>query len=543
MTYWEQRAIDSIGRMEAAVNETLPELVKSFEKAKRDLNDQIYRFYGRYAVNNKISLEEAKKILTFSELKDFRGNLKEYEKLAKDSVGTFNLEVSNLSTKARITRLQALYAQCDAILQRLYQEQKKQIESTAKETFNSEYYHSLFNIEDYTGFQFEFSKPATSFIQKIIEQPVYGADISTHLWRQDIDTGFKIRQTLNNMFVTGRPPQDFAEELQKAIGVIRVDTNGNVTGTGKKYEAYRLLYNESAHVVNQADLQAYKDDGLQEYEVIGTLDLHTCSVCQPYDGKHYPLNKAVEGVNYPSFHVNCRCTSAPYIPELADLSTTRMSRDPITGKSVETKAQTYEQWRKELDKKYDAEKMKTEQKKVENESSDFAQYRQYKSILKKDAPKSFAKFQDMKYNKPEKWQREKSFYVYKQKYPSAGIEHYDIYHELQTLGISKGIVLPPEKVSSYILEDTTAKDPTHIMKRMRERHITDDDVHGYVNNALVMFDQWKGARKAFYSSKGVTIVTRHGNDWIAKTAMSKFDFDEDAEKILEVVRKHVKRKS
>lgn len=345
MNYWEQRAADSIGRMESAVNGALPELVKSFEHAKRDLNDEVYKFYGRYAANNKITLDEAEKLLSFSELREFRGNLKEFEKLSRESIGTFNLEVSNLSTKARITRLQALHTQCDAILQRLYQEQKKQIENVAAEVYTAEYYRSLFDIEQYTGFQFEFSKPAVSVIRKVLEQPVHGADISEHLWRQDIDTGFKIRQTLNNMFVTGRPPQDFAEELQKVIGAVRMDADGNVTGTGKKFEAYRLLYNESAHVVNQANLQAYEDDGLEEYEVVGTLDRSTCSICQAQDGKHYPLSKAIEGVNHPSFHVFCRCTTVPYIPNLKDIPSTRMARDE-DGKSVRVPQRTYEEWAK-----------------------------------------------------------------------------------------------------------------------------------------------------------------------------------------------------
>lgn len=347
-SYWESRAEASIGRMESAVNGAIPELIKSFEYAKRDLNDQIFQFYGRYAANNKIGLEEAEKLLNLAELREFRGNLREYERLARESIGTFNLEVANLSTKARITRLQALQMQNEAILQKLYQEQKKQIENVAAKVYTEEYYRSLFDIEQYTGFQFAFSKPATSVIRKVLEQPVHGADISEHLWRQDIDTGFKIRQTLNNMFVTGRPPQDFAEELQKAIGAIRMDADGNVTGTGKKFEAYRLLYNESAHVVNQADLQAYEDDGLEEYEVVGTLDRSTCSICQAQDGKHYPVNKAVEGVNHPSFHVFCRCTTVPYIPNLKDIPSTRMARDE-NGKSVRVPQQTYEEWAKGKD--------------------------------------------------------------------------------------------------------------------------------------------------------------------------------------------------
>ena len=346
-SYWEKRAADSIGRMEHAVNGQLPDLIASFEQAKRDLNDTVFRFYARYAKNNSITLDEAQKALSLSELREFRGDLAEFERLAKEAIGTFNLQVDNLSVKARVTRYEALLTQCDAILQKLYQEQRGQIEGTAAGVYTEEYSHRLFDIEQYTGFKFPFSRPAASAIRKVLAQPVQGMDISTRLWRQDIDTGFRIRQTLNNMFVTGRPPQDFAAELQKAIGAVRTNPDGTPGGTGKKYEAYRLLYNESTHAVNLAHLQTYEDDGIDEYEIVAVLDKAACEICAPMDGKHYPVSKAVEGVNHPSFHVNCRCTTAPFIPEAAGITGTRASRDPVTGKTVPTTAQTYDEWAEE----------------------------------------------------------------------------------------------------------------------------------------------------------------------------------------------------
>ncbi|OCN00753.1 hypothetical protein A7X67_08235 [Clostridium sp. W14A] len=402
-SYWEQRAADSIGRMEKSVNGQIPDLVDAFEQARRDINDTVFRFYARYAKNNKITLDEAQKALSLAELRDFRGDLKEFEKLAKKSIGTFSLEVDNLSVKARVTRYEALLTQCDAVLQKLYQEQKKQIEGVAADVYTSEYYHRLFEIEQYTGFKFNYSVPGSAAIRKVIEQPVFGMDISTRLWRQDFDTGMTIRQTLANMFVTGRPPQTFADELQKAIGAVRINPDGTPGGTGKKYEAYRLLYNESAHAVNQAQLQAYRDDGLDEFEDIVTLDKNTCDTCASYDGKHYPVDKAVEGENHPSFHVNCRCTTAPYIPETADLTGSRISRDPVTGKSVPTSARTYEEWKAEQDKKYGAGTVNLERKKAQNEAADFKQYQRYKSTLKNNSPQTFAEFQNLKYNSSEKW--------------------------------------------------------------------------------------------------------------------------------------------
>lgn len=399
-TYWEQRSVDSIGRMESAVNGQVPDLVNAFEAAKRDLNDQVERFFVRYAKNNKISLADAEKQLSLSELKDFRGDLAEYEKLAKNSIGTFNLTVDNLSVKARITRLEALQTQCEAILQKLYQERRDQISGTATEIYTTEYYHRLFDIEKYTGFKFNYSAPGSDAIQKVLQQPVEGMDISEHLWRQDIDTGFKIRSTLNNMFATGQPPQYFADQLQKQIGAVRVDKAGNVTGTGKKFEAYRLLYTESAHVTNQAQLQACEDDGIDEFEDIVSLDSRTCPDCAYFDGKHYPVNKAIEGVNHPPWHPFCRCTTAPYIPELANLSSDRMSRDPVTDDSMPTTAQTYDEWKTQQDEKYGVGTVDVERKKTQNEASDFQQYQGMKSILKEKSPQTFANFQNMKYNNP-----------------------------------------------------------------------------------------------------------------------------------------------
>ena len=174
-------------------------------------------------------------------------------------------------------------------------------------------------------------------------------------------------------------------------------------------------------------------------------------------------------------------------------------------------------------------------------ASDIQQYNKYASVIgEANIPGGLAGFQKMKYTDAEGWKALKGYVSYKEKYPTAQMEHYQIYAELGSLDIKNGAVLPPEKVTSYILEDPTARDPSHIMKRMRERNITDDQVHGYVDNALVMFSQRKGDRKAFYSPNGVTVAMKSNDDWIAKTAWDKSDFDENTDKILEVIKKYVK---
>jgi len=516
--YWEARAVDSIGRMESAVNGALPEVVKSFEAAKRGLNDAVYRFYGRYAKNNAVTLEEAKQVLSLDELREFRGNLREYEKLARESIGTFNLEVDNLSVKARITRLEALETQCDAILQNLYQEQRRQIEGTATGIYTEEYYRRLFDIEQYTGFQFEFSRVPTDVISKVLAQPVQGADISTRLWRQDIDTGFRLRQTLNTMFVTGRPPQDFAEDLQKTIGAVRTNPDGTPGGTGKKFEAYRLLYNESAHVVNQAHLQAYRDDGLEEYEVVATLDKATCDICAPQDGKHYPVSKAVEGVNHPSYHVNCRCTAAPYI-DLKNLNSTRMARDPETGQSARVSQQTYEEWKAAQDAKHGSGYMDMERKKAQNEASDFGQYQKYKEILKENSPKSFADFQDLKYNNLEKWSDTKSQFHKANAYNkiiqnepaiTEDLKHVSRDQGVGMVGLESRLKTPESFLRKVNADSKGSTDPSVIQDTIA--HTYDVIRYTYQAPGASLVDAYENATQAM-KDKGYTMV-RVKNTWL-----------------------------
>ena len=97
--------------------------------------------------------------------------------------------------------------------------------------------------------------------------------------------------------------------------------------------------------------------------------------------------------------------------------------------------------------------------------------------------------------------------------------------------------MPPQKKQAFILPEGK-RDPYHIMHRMMERQITDDDIRGYMNNAHCMFSQWGGKRQVFYSSSGVCVITKNGDDWIYKTAWNKTDFDESTDTILEVIRKN-----
>lgn len=126
------------------------------------------------------------------------------------------------------------------------------------------------------------------------------------------------------------------------------------------------------------------------------------------------------------------------------------------------------------------------------------------------------------------------------KYPDSSLGYYMIGYKLKEAGIFKGVPLPTKHKNAVVLLDPfTKRDPYHIMHRMVERNITDDDLRKFMLDSKVMFAQWNGQRQAFYSDNGVVVILKSDDGWIYKTGFSKPDFDDETMKILEVIHKYV----
>ncbi len=176
-------------------------------------------------------------------------------------------------------------------------------------------------------------------------------------------------------------------------------------------------------------------------------------------------------------------------------------------------------------------------KAIVNRKKDEKQYKQFVGVLgAENMPKTIDEFQKIKYNNIEAWEDVKYYARHISEKP---IECVKIDRELIKLEIKKGKCYPNDNVRAYILPDTESKkDPSHILKRMNERHITDDEVRSYKENSKFMFVQWGGKRRIYYSSNGISVISSNNDEWIYKTAWKKEDFDEDTLKILEVINRY-----
>lgn len=386
--YWIKRQEAKYLNAEREVGKFYTDLIQAFKRAKKNIHSVINNFYIRYADNNELTYDVAMQELNFKELQELKDELKQFETLSLYSIGEFNLELENMSMKARITRYHALEMQIDGILNNLY---SIDYEAYGIEEFinlyKDQYYRTIFNIEQYQGFHSEFAQINIRAVEELINYPFSGASYSDRLWRQKEDLIFKLKDSIMNMIIRGTNPQELSEDFAKYFGT-------------KYHEAYRLLQMEGAFIVEQATLKGYEEDDIEKYEILATLDLKTSDICREQDGKIYSVKEAVTGVNSPPFHWFCRTTTIPYFEE--DISGKRVARNPETDKNYRVpEDMKYPEWYE----KYVANNPKSliEEKKLKNRYSDKKQYKKYKEVLGEDSPKTFAEFQEVKYNDIDEW--------------------------------------------------------------------------------------------------------------------------------------------
>ena len=160
------------------------------------------------------------------------------------------------------------------------------------------------------------------FVQRAINAPIDGKTYSKRIWENTNELANRIYSDVVDCIKTGKRPNHIAAEIKKDYG-------------STAYQAKRLVNTELAKVVNDAQMQIYKDSGVVDKVMwTATLEDNTCEDCAGLDGQYFDLDKAP---NLP-FHPNCRCCYVPVVD----------GWNPTTRADNETKENieyvTYSEW-------------------------------------------------------------------------------------------------------------------------------------------------------------------------------------------------------
>lgn len=302
--YWRGRfsILEDSAHREA--QRTIQDMEKLYLDAQRSVQKEIESWYARFAVNNQISLTDARKWLTAGQLEEFHWSVEQYIKIGEQAGldAAWLKKLENASTRFHIFRLEAVQTGIQQQLELLYGNQVDSLDALLKKVVGNGYTHTAFEVQKGVGLGWDITGLDQKKLETLLSKPwtTDGRTFRDRCWLNKNDLVGSVSKSLTQGLLRGDSPAKITTAIQKQFGVHR-------------YKAGRLVNTETTYFNAVATKECYKDLDVEMVEIIETLDSHTCSICGGLDGTVIPISQYEPGVTVPPFHPNCRGTTAPAI--------------------------------------------------------------------------------------------------------------------------------------------------------------------------------------------------------------------------------------
>lgn len=339
--YWKKRFEALENASNTYGQQTFRQIEPVFDKAQKEIQGQIESWYGRYAKNNIITMNEARKQLSTTELKEFRWDVKDYIKYGRenDLNQMWMKELENASARVHVNRLYALKVRTQQALELAFGNEIDCIDAMARKVFTEDYYHTIYEIQKGFNIGWEIGQIDSRKLETLISKP-WTTDNKTfkdRVWNRKSEMISELHNQLTRTCILGKAPDEAIKSMTKFVDK-KVKNAKNAAG--------RLVMTEQAYFHSVAQKDAFNDLDVEEFEIVATLDSHTSEICQEMDGNHFPMKDYQPGVTAPPFHVFCRSVTVPYFED--NYTGERAARDEDGNTYYVPDSMTYKDWKKSM---------------------------------------------------------------------------------------------------------------------------------------------------------------------------------------------------
>lgn len=316
--YWQGRfeQLEKTSHQDAMV--TYSNIEKSFYEAQREIENKINSWYVRFANNNQMTIEDAKRLLNSQELKEFKWDVQDYIKYGHENEldERWMKELENASAKYHISRLEALKIQTQQSMEVLFGNELDEVDKLTRNSYTNSYFHTMFEFQKGFNVGFDVANIDKNKLSKIVNKPwvIDERNFSQRIWGNKTKLINELHNELTRMCLTGKSPDNTIKYLSKKFNT-------------SKAQAGNLVMTENAYFSQLAQKDCFNDLDVEKYEIVATLDNRTSAICQEQDGKVYDMKDYQPGITAPPFHNYCRSTTVPYFDDDFNLEGERAARD------------------------------------------------------------------------------------------------------------------------------------------------------------------------------------------------------------------------
>lgn len=286
--YWKKRHAEQERMKLKDAKEIEKEVNRIYRNVSNEIEKEINSFFAKYASDEGITRQEAKKRASKADVTAFESKAKQYvdEKNFSDKA---NKELKLYNLKLRSSRLELLQKHINLELVGLANDEETKLTQWKKDAFYKTY-------KDQAGI-LGMSVPEPDELERMmkvfIDKPYHGADFSERIWGRNNDINKWLDTNVYEQIIGGKNPREIVPDLKRAFDVT-------------SYEAERLARTEQAFMSTEAQREAYEEGGVEWFDLIP--ESSACDECiDVAENGPYKVSEMQAGVNS-VVHPNCLCS-------------------------------------------------------------------------------------------------------------------------------------------------------------------------------------------------------------------------------------------
>lgn len=350
--YWQRRNIEREAASRKLSEQTIEkELSRLYRRSLRAIQKEIDALYGRFSAQNGVSIADARKIISSDEFQDWRMDISDYvSEIERTGDSKLLLELNTLAMRSRINRLDELHSVVLREVDKLARKQSTTMDVFLGSQYEEGFLQSAFDIRKYVP-----NVPvhlSNDDVKATLRAPWSGKNYSERIWGNADKLASVLKQEVVNGLHRGTDVETMARNVAKRMNVAYKN-------------AVRLVRTEHNYIQNKAHIDSIKDAGMKYFKFVATLDKKTSAQCREHDGKIYPVDEVVQGLNAPPLHPHCRSVIVGSRKSYNYRKGKRIAKDANGGTIYVPNDMVYEDWKAVyIDKTKTLDEWKAERKSI-----------------------------------------------------------------------------------------------------------------------------------------------------------------------------------
>ena len=307
--YWQNRSEKRMATYHKNSDETILKINKAYDKAIKDINEDINNIFRNYQINTGLSSSECRKILN-SKISDKElASIKERIRYIKDDDIKKQLyaELNSKAYKARITRLEALKDSINVNTKRVADTELQATTKLYTNNIQDAYYRTLFDIQKGVKLGFNVAEMPDETIQEILKNNWSGEHYSKRIWNNSKVFASKLEDTLISGIMAGHSVKKHITKLKEDLRILEEETIPHLKTLEEQYNVQKEKVKNNNLLITQISDKLkeelfnktnYEKTITQIKEQIVTIKNQVCDLTlDEYEERIKTLNEQLDQLN------------------------------------------------------------------------------------------------------------------------------------------------------------------------------------------------------------------------------------------------------